>query len=87
MIHFMIFERKICIDFVAENHKIYLSPRKFCEKSDVMYNEKGAKLAKHLIARKEFRDNFVKDERITKIISMPEISSLIKTEYQLLELK
>ena len=83
MINFMIFERKICIDFVAENHKIYLSPRKFSERSDVIYNEKGAKLAKHLIARKEFRE---KDERITKIILMPEISSLLKTEYQLSEL-
>ena len=83
MINFMIFERKICIDFVAENHKIYLSPRKFCEKTDVIYNEKGAKLAKHLIARKEFRE---KDQRITKIILMPEISSLLKTEYQLSEL-
>ena len=83
MINFMIFERKICIDFVAENHKIYLSPRKFSERSDVIYNEKGAKLAKHLIARKEFRE---KDERITKIILMPEISSLFKTEYQLSEL-
>ena len=79
----MILERKICIDFVAQNHKIYLSPRKFCAKSDVMYNEKGAKLAKHLIARKEFRE---KDERIPKIISMPEISSLLKTEYPLTEL-
>ena len=78
----MILERKICIDFVAENRKIYISPRKFCEKSDVMYNEKGAKLAKHLIARKEFRE---KNERSPKIISMPEISSLLKTDYHLRE--